>query len=119
MLQADARKLRAILLFATMFWFASVGFAQEYTGYLLETGAPPWAVMEPVPMGFVNVANGNLHIEIPIVSAPQRGSRTLIGKLVYDSRIYRIVDDGADEFWEPDNVVADTQSYSLPEMLGW
>jgi RHS repeat-associated protein len=119
MLQATARKLRGILLSVAMLVFGRVALAQEYTGYLLETGAPPWAVIEPVPMGFVNVANGNLHIEIPIVSAPQRGSRAFVGKMVYDSRIYKIVDEGVDEFWDPDNVETASPIDAPKEKLGW
>src|SRR6266851_4136350 len=50
--------------------------------------------------GFINLANGNLHLEIPLAAPPQRGSLGLSEKLIYDSRIWRIVG-GA---WQPTNV---------------
>lgn len=31
------------------------------------TGAPPFATMAPLPEGQIDLANGNLHIAIPIV----------------------------------------------------
>lgn len=81
--------------------FNRIGRAQSY---LLQTGAPTFTTADPVPMGFVNIANGNLHIEIPITSAPQRGSLTYAAKLVYDSRIWRTVFNGTSWAWQPDNV---------------
>lgn len=44
--------------------------------------------MEPVELGFVNVANGILHLEIPLASFPQRAGAPLTYKLVYDSRLW-------------------------------
>ncbi len=81
--------------------FTQTGHAQNY---LLQTGAPTFTTADPVPMGFVNIANGNLHIEIPIASVPQRGSLTYAAKLVYDSRIWRTVFNGTSWVWQPDNV---------------
>jgi RHS repeat-associated protein len=56
--------------------------------YLAQIGRPTFSSMEPVELGFVNTANGNLHLEIPLGTYPQRGSRPLTFKLVYDSRIW-------------------------------
>jgi RHS repeat-associated protein len=39
-------------------------------------------------MGVINIANGNLHIEIPLASASQRGGLEYSAKLTYDSRIW-------------------------------
>jgi hypothetical protein len=83
-----------------MFLFASAGNAQ----YLQDTGSPTFAVTERVPMGYVNVANGDLHIEIPITSIPQRGGQAFVGKIIYDSRIWKIVDNGDGPTWQPTNV---------------
>src|SRR6266536_1300657 len=64
-------------------------FAQ--TDYSQQIGAPVFSSIEPVELGFVNAANGNLHLEIPIASFPQRGMKQpLTYKLVYDSRIWGI-----------------------------
>ncbi len=74
----------------------STAFAQDY---VYGTGAPTFTIADPVEMGFVNVANGNTHLEIPITSAPQRGSLPFSAKLVYDSRIWKIVAGT----WQPTN----------------
>lgn len=77
----------------------------QYPNYLLEPGTPTFTTPEPVPMGIINVANGNLHIEIPFVSTPQqRGGTLYVGKMIYDSRIYKIVDDGSSQYWSPTNI---------------
>lgn len=55
----------------------------------------------PVELGFVNVANGNLHMEIPLAGPAQRGSLQVGERLVYDSRIWKIDDTGT---WSPTNV---------------
>lgn len=41
--------------------------------YTTATGMPSFTTALPVEMGFTNVANGNLHLEIPLGSFPQRG----------------------------------------------
>jgi len=53
----------------------------------LETiiSAPKGAPTIPVRNGYFNVYTGNLHLEIPIISTPQRGMGPQGGKLVYDS----------------------------------
>jgi RHS repeat-associated protein len=80
--------------------FALPANAQQY---LAQTGTPTFTTAEPVELGYVNVGNGNLHLEIPISSSPQRGSRPLVEKLVYDSRIWQIVS-GSSNSWQPTNV---------------
>src|SRR5690242_815173 len=97
----------------------SLGYAASLPAqYLQETGSPTFAAKEDIPMGFVNVANGNLHIEIPFLASPQRGGRTLLGKMVYDSRIWKIVDNGISQSWQPTNVPG-TQVGIPGAQLGW
>jgi hypothetical protein len=48
-------KLHILLVVLALALFAPNARAQ----YLLETGSPMWTTPESVPMGFVNVANGN------------------------------------------------------------
>jgi len=50
--------------------------------YLYGTGNPIWGINIPIENGFVNVANGNVHMEIPIGSEPQRGNLSLTQSLV-------------------------------------
>jgi RHS repeat-associated protein len=81
--------------------FAVVCSAQDY---ISQTGSPAFSVNQPVVFGFVNLANGNIHLEIPIASAPQRGELAFAVKLVYDSRIWQAVNAGGSLLWKPTNV---------------
>jgi hypothetical protein len=80
--------------------FVGVVRAQDY---IYATGSPTFGVNLPVENGFVNVTNGNLHIEIPLASHEQRGTLRLNERLVYDSRIWKIIDNGGYS-WQPVNV---------------
>jgi len=75
--------------------------AQDYS---LQTGAPSFTTAMSVESGFINAANGNLHLEIPVYSAPQRGKIPYAGSLVYDARIWKIVQ-GTSNTWQPTNVL--------------
>ncbi len=56
--------------------------------YLDETGNEPFSINEPVELGFINLSNGNLHIEIPLGSRAQRGRLGYAPSLVYNSRVW-------------------------------
>jgi RHS repeat-associated protein len=47
----------------------------------------------------INLANGNLHLEFPIASVPQRGRLPYEAKLVYDSRVWQFDDVGTFPSW--------------------
>ena len=50
--------------------------------------------------GIVDAATGNLHLEIPLGSFPQRGgSAPLVPKLIYDSHIWTFPTDGSSKVW--------------------
>jgi RHS repeat-associated protein len=68
--------------------------------YTTAAGTPTFTTALPVEMGFTNVANGNLHIEIPLASFPQRGGLTYNARLVYDSLIWTIKSNQ----WSPTNI---------------
>ena len=68
--------------------------------YTTAAGTPTFSTAMPVEMGFTNVANGNLHIEIPLGSFPQRGNLTYNARLVYDSLIWTI----SSNQWSPTNI---------------
>jgi len=58
----------------------------EAQNYLTAGGTPTFAAPEPVELGFTDTANGGLHLEFPLGSFPQRGSKVpLTMKLMYDS----------------------------------
>jgi RHS repeat-associated protein len=62
--------------------------AQDQDGYLQSIGIPTYTATLPVENGYVKLANGALHLEIPLVSAPQRGGHQFKATLVFDSNIW-------------------------------
>ncbi len=58
--------------------------------YLTSIGQTSFTAPEPAELGFVETANGNLHLEIPLGSFRQRGSsQPLEVKLTYDSNMWQ------------------------------
>jgi RHS repeat-associated protein len=90
------------LALASLVFLGDRGLGQSSTDYSLQTGFPVFSTLKPVHFGSVNLANGNLHLEFPVTTVPQRGRPTYMAKLMYDSRIWRIVA-GA---WSPTNTNA-------------
>lgn len=41
--------------------------------YVYQTGSPTFSTQIPIENGFINVNNGEIHIEIPLATQPQRG----------------------------------------------
>src|SRR6267142_2352409 len=76
---------RAVSLLLFSFLAANLAAAQ---GYLFDVGTPLYTKAEPVELGFINIPNGNLHLEIPLTASPQRGKMQFSAALVYDSRIW-------------------------------
>lgn len=72
--------------------------------YLYGTGNQTWGINIPVENGFINVANGEIHLEIPLATLPQRGNLSLDEELVYDSRIWQIIANGSSYSFQPTNV---------------
>jgi YD repeat-containing protein len=99
------RTLYVFLLIISLITAIAVTRADAQNNYLYGTGNPTWGVNIPIENGFINVANGNVHIEIPIGSEPQRGSTSLTESLIYDSRTWQIVSSGS--------------SYSFQSEGGW
>jgi YD repeat-containing protein len=69
--------------------------------YVNATGNPVWGVNIPIEKGFINVANGNVHIEIPVGNEPQRGGSSYTESIVYDSRIWEIINTGSSYSFQP------------------
>ncbi len=97
--QGPSRKGLFVLQLALLSLISIAGEPAYGQGYLSKIGRPDFTPIEPVEMGFINLANGNLHIEIPLASVPQRGSQSFHAKLVYDSRIWN----GSWPVWYPSN----------------
>ena len=75
--------------------------------YLTSSGVPNFAAPQPVELGFTDTANGRLHLEIPIGSFAQRGSKDPLNlRLVYDSAIWDVVSYGLTGTWSPKNGLA-------------
>ncbi len=98
-LYAFRAKLSSYILIIFMLVISFASSAQTQT-YLNSTGVPTFSTLTKVENGFVNLGNGNLHLEIQLGAFPQRGKTRLDAKLVYDSRIWQVVN-GA---WQPTNV---------------
>ena len=60
---------------------------------------PPFTTALPVEQGFLDAANGDLHIQVPFGTFPERGGRPFIAGLAYDSRIWT----SSIGTWQPTN----------------
>lgn len=92
--------------------------SRAQTPYLLKPGAPTFTSADPFELGYVNLANGVVHVEIPLAASPQRGGPGFTFKLVYDSNIWHIVNTGSALVWQPNNVPSDYQ-YGGWQGGGW
>jgi RHS repeat-associated protein len=70
--------------------------------YLENLGVPPFTTKLPVENGFINAANGDLHLEIPLGSFPQRAGSPEKIVLMYDSAIWSNA--GINSYWYNDNI---------------
>jgi len=77
--------------------------------YTTAAGFPTFATSFPVEMGFTNVSNGNIHIEIPLASFKQRGAVPYNARLVYDSLIWKIVG----TTWQATNIASSMGGWRL------
>ena len=96
------RKLATVLLFV---WFVLAAEQQlDAQSYVYATGIPSFSTQIPIENGVINVNNGEIHIEIPLATHAQRGRLQLNESLVYDSRIWQIVNNGGTYQFQPTNV---------------
>jgi len=51
-------------------------------------GIPRYTILLPIPNGFVDAQTGNVHLEIPLGSMPQRKGDPIVSKMVYDTTTY-------------------------------
>lgn len=81
--------------------------------YQDQTAGPPIDATAPVELGFIDLSNGNLHLEIPLASAAQRGTLGYSARLTYDSRIWTNSTFGPayQGTFQPNNI--------LPSLGGW
>jgi YD repeat-containing protein len=105
---------RATLLLLPLMGLFSTGFAgaQLSVSSLNDPGSPVYSVQIPVENGYIDVSNGNLHLEFPLVAPKQRGAVSLNEKVVYDSRIWMFSPFGSygSYHWWPYNVYGGSTS---------
>jgi RHS repeat-associated protein len=92
-----------LLFFIVVGWLLGpsvVRVRAQSVDYLQALGLPPFSTQLPVEQGYISAANGNLHLEIPMGSFPQRGGKQLTMGFTYDSSIW----DGTCCAWLPQNV---------------
>ena len=101
----QANQLKRVLMVFSFLTLASTLLPSVARGqsYVYQVGTPTFTTALPVENGFVNMANGDLHLEIPLGDFPQRGGRSLSPRLVYDSRIWLLYS-GPPAAWQPWNV---------------
>lgn len=84
------RSDRLLVLIVLLFCFVTLPLNGQQS-FMDEPGIPAFTTAFPVDHGFINLANGNLHLEIPIAAYAQRGNpKALNTRLVYDSRLWMV-----------------------------
>jgi|GEM_PF-1278400 len=83
-------------------------------------GNPNESARFPIDNGFINLGNGNVHLEIPIAAYPQRGDLSVAAKFVYDSSIWQVVNspDNHNPEWYP-ALTAGSNDSAVYGGLGW
>jgi hypothetical protein len=61
-----------ISVFVFLAGYGAITAHAQGGNYLTEVGTPPFTTVVPVQLGFVDASNGDLHLEIPLGSYPQR-----------------------------------------------
>lgn len=93
------RRSRVVLAAVVLICWLYVPSLKAQT-YLENVGVPPFTTSLPIENGFINAANGDLHLEIPLGSFSQRGGGTDKIMLMYDSAIWF----PSGNVWVPTNV---------------
>jgi YD repeat-containing protein len=85
--------------------------------YLQDAGAPTFTTAMPVENGFINLANGNLHLEFSVGTFAQRGPLPGKHMLAYDGAIWS--NNGS--VWSPNNTPVPAPGYyaTYPALAGW
>lgn len=68
---------------------------------ITSVGNPKNSAVFPIEHGYINLGSGDLHLEIPIASIPQRGDLSLPATFVYDSSIWEVVNGIFGLQWAP------------------
>ena len=93
--------MKSFLTTSCLILCSSLCIAQTY---LNSAGSQTFTTALPVELGYVDASTGNLHLEIPLVSYPQRGNLGFSARMVYDSRIWQTAWNGTSQVWQPTNI---------------
>jgi hypothetical protein len=74
--KTSSRALQVLLIFL---FLPVLGYGQ---------GVPWYTVPVPVPNGLVDAVSGNVHLEIPLGSMPQRNGDPIVSKLLFDTQYF-------------------------------
>ena len=104
-----------ILAFVLLLWLlgpsAFVLKAQDAEDPLLNIGVPPLSLTIPVESGYINAGNGQLTIEVPMASLPQRAGKQLALRFDVGGPVWSVVNTG----WGPNppsfDILHSTPSY--------
>jgi hypothetical protein len=107
--------LITVIMVSLVMATAAASWAQS--NYLEKLGPPQAGAIVPVELGTINLTNGNLHLEIPLGSFPQRGGDGFTAKLAYDSRIW--IHYSAAPAFLPSFRPANVLGVGLPTIGGW
>ena len=81
--------MRCVLTFV---WATLGTLAVAQTNLTDVLGAPPDVTTYPIPgVGFVNLNNGNLHIQMPLRSVKDRNGVPVTTSITYDNSIFQII----------------------------
>jgi YD repeat-containing protein len=100
----SARRAAIWLGFAALMLLLPCSICAQSGYYFNIVGRPYDSVPEATELGFVDLATGDLHLEIPLGDAPQRGAMTTNVRLIYDGRIWQTVNNGTSQTWQPSNL---------------
>jgi len=79
MLSSPSLTAKVIITFCVLLLAATPNHGQ---------GVPWYTIPLPLPNGFLDVATGNVHLEIPLASISERNGDPLVSKAVYDGTAY-------------------------------
>jgi RHS repeat-associated protein len=77
--------------------------------YLTQVGPSTFSTAIPVELGYYDASTGDLHLQIPLGSWPQRGGFSVTAALVYDSRIWSNILGT----WQPTNIPGSNGGWRL------
>src|SRR5947209_2210638 len=111
------RRMFPLVLWAVVVLVSAPALLAQ-SNYLEMLGPPRTGATAEVEMGYVNLNNGNLHLEVPLGSFPQRGALSFSAKLAYDSRIWTQVN-GSPTFVPPFNPINPIGGFPSSNNGGW